>query len=194
MKIGILGRGKISRLVEDILPPTVEPVFYDDAVEGLQGLGGCMEQDLVIAIGDNRVRAELFTRYFDRRIATLIGATAVVSPRASVGTGSILSHGVVVHSGARLGRGTFIYSNSVIDVDVQLGDFCRLGPHVYLGRGVRIGSNCVIDAGARIIEGVTIGDNVHIAAGSLVTRGFGSGEMIVGSPARSIRGQHEHGA
>lgn len=194
MKIGVLGRGKISRLVEDILPPTVEPVFYDDAVEGLAATSRCEEKDLVVAIGDNGVRADLFERYADRRIATLIGANAVVSQRASVGTGSILSHGVVVHAGAKLGRGTFIYSNSVIDVDVELGDFCRLGPQVYLGRGVRVGANCVIDAGARVVEGVVLGDGVHIAAGSLVTRNFGSNEMIVGSPARSVRGNHEHGA
>jgi UDP-3-O-[3-hydroxymyristoyl] glucosamine N-acyltransferase len=192
MALGVIGRGKISFLVEDILEGREDLVFYDDSKEGLEKTDACAERRLTITIGNTEIRRRLFEHYRDREIESIVSPKAHISFSAEIGRGAIISHHCAIHAHAKIGESGFIYSNAVIDVYAVVGAFCRIGPHVYIGENARIGNNTIINAGAQIAPGITIGNNVHVAAGALVTRSFGDFENVVGSPARSLRGEFVH--
>jgi len=190
MKIGILGRGKLSYLAEEYFPnDTLE--MYDDTTDIFPNIDKCEDENIFITIGVCNVREELFNKHINKNILSLIHEKAYVSKQAIIGRGSVIAPNASILSFAHLGLSTFIYANTTIDVKVYIGDFTRVAANAYIGNGSKIGNKCIIGAGATILPGITIGDNCYITAGSLVTRSFGNNETISGSPARSVVGNNE---
>lgn len=187
MSIAVLGRGKISWLVEEILADSAKLVFYDDRIAGLQKTSECAQESLIIAIGDAAVRRKLYNQYSKLQILSVISPRAVVSKLSTIGRGSIISHHCAIHAHANLGEGVFIYSNVVVDSHSAIGAFTRIGSQTYVGERVRIGNDCVIGAGVKFLTDVTIGNNCEVAAGSVITRSFSDNEIIAGYPARSVK-------
>lgn len=78
-----------------------------------------------------------------------------ISPKAHLGAGVALAHGVVIAPGAEIGAGT------------------RIGPNAVIGPGVAIGRDCEIGAGASISHAY-VGDRVVILPGAQIGQpGFG---------------------
>ncbi|CAB4122161.1 WbbJ Acetyltransferase (isoleucine patch superfamily) [uncultured Caudovirales phage] len=190
MKIDVIGRGKLSWLVEDIL--TKDKLrFFDDTVKGVQGTKESDGDNIFVSIGNNAYRKELFEFYKARNIISVISELSFVSSRSIIGAGAFINNFSSVHTNAKLGLGCFIHPNSIIDVGATVGDFCRIGSQVYIGENVKIGNNCILASGVNILPNITIGDNCHICAGTVVNRSFGDDETIVGYPARSVKGNNE---
>lgn len=92
-----------------------------------------------------------------------------------------------------IGRGSNIQDGSVLHADVgmplTIGDFVTVGHQVML-HGCTVGDESLIGIGAIVLNGAKIGKNCLVGAGSLVTEGkeFPDGSMIMGSPARVVKG------
>lgn len=115
-----------------------------------------------------------------------------ISPKASV------------YQNARIGIGTVIYENSVVSVDVEVGDFVLMLSNVALGHDSAIGDFSVLEANAsvcgfaRIGSGVTVhttavvlpkvkvGDHSIVGAGSVALSNVKSGSTVFGVPAVRI--------
>lgn len=95
-----------------------------------------------------------------------------------------------------IGTGTNIQDNAVLHSDhgspLTIGDGCTIG-HSAIVHGCTIGNNCLIGMGATVLNGARIGDNSLIGANALITEGreFPPGSLIVGAPARAVRGLDE---
>ena len=65
--------------------------------------------------------------------------------------------------------------------------------HQAILHGCTIADDCLIGMGARILNGAVIETECIVGAGALITEGkhFASGSLIVGVPARVIRGRKE---
>lgn len=61
--------------------------------------------------------------------------------------------------------------------------------HQAILHGCTVADDCLVGMGARILNGATIESECIVGAGALVTEGkhFGSGSLIVGTPARVVR-------
>jgi serine acetyltransferase len=90
-----------------------------------------------------------------------------ISPRAEIGPGLFLYHGLgtVIGKGSRVGRNVLICQN------------------VTLGGGPTIGNDVCLWAGAKVIGRVTVGDRAEIGANGVVVANVPSDTIAVGIPA-----------
>jgi sugar O-acyltransferase (sialic acid O-acetyltransferase NeuD family) len=144
---------------------------------------------IALAIGDNAARARALERLHElpRPVATLIHLSAVISPTAVIGEGTVVMPNAVVNADAMLGLGVIVNTGAVVEHDVQLGDFVHLSPNVALGGGVRVGARSHLGLGAMALPRVRIGVNVRVGAGAVVLSDVPDGATVVGVPARPIR-------
>jgi carbonic anhydrase/acetyltransferase-like protein (isoleucine patch superfamily) len=88
------------------------------------------------------------------------------------------------------------------DSNIQDGAVCHSDPgfplivgarvtigHQAILHGCTIADDCLIGMGARILNGARIESDCIVGAGALITEGkhFGSGSLILGTPARAVR-------
>jgi sugar O-acyltransferase (sialic acid O-acetyltransferase NeuD family) len=143
--------------------------------------------DWFVAVGDNRVREDLFARMrglTGREPLTLIHPSAAISPRAVLGEGVFVAPGVVVNIDARVGDGVILNTGATIDHDVRLGDFVQISPGCHLAGNVTVGARGFLGAGTSVVPGVTIGADAVVGAGAAVVRDVAGGIVVVGVPAR----------
>lgn len=152
--------------------------------------------NLLNAIGDNaarrattesveaRIRLATETDTLKcRRFVIVIHASAVISPSATIGRGTLVGPNATVNAGASVGRGVIINSGALVEHDCTIGDFAHIAPGAVLGGGVTIGENTLVGLGARILPGISIGTNVVVGAGSVVCKDIADGETVKGVPA-----------
>ncbi len=107
-----------------------------------------------------------------------VGACGVdILPRAEIGGGCIIAHGV----GLVVGGYTVMGEDCTLLHGVTLGEarFDELDyPHV--------GDRVTIGAGALVLGGVSVGDDATIAAGAVVVADVPAGATVAGVPARVV--------
>lgn len=107
-----------------------------------------------------------------------IGACAVdILPRADIGGGCIIAHGI----GLVIGGRTVIGEDCTLLHGVTLGEV-RFDELVC----PRIGDRVTIGAGAIVLGGISIGDDAVIGAGSVVLANVPAGAVVAGVPAREL--------
>lgn len=145
-----------------------------------------VEIPVALGIGNNAIRAKVAHKLLQSgfRLATLIHPSAVLSPTARIGSGSVVMPHCVVNADAIIGSGCILNSGCVIEHDCALGDFVHVSPNAALAGGVRIGEGTHIGIGASVIQNIEIGAHSIIAAGSAVTCKIPQHVMAAGVPAR----------
>ena len=105
-----------------------------------------------------------------------------ILPRAEIGGGCILAHGI----GLVIGGGTVVGEDCTVLHGVTLGEvrFDELDCP-------KVGDRVTIGTGARVLGGITVGDDAVIGAGAVVLKDVPAGATVAGVPARVIRGEKE---
>lgn len=143
----------------------------------------------VIAIGDNRTRKKVvqFTRH---SFTNVIHPSAIFSSRATMGTGNMILHGVIIQVQTRIGDHCIINTGAQVDHDCSIADYVHLGPGTVLCGTVSVGEGSFIGAGAVITPGIRVGAWCTVGAGSVVIRDIPDYAVAVGNPARVIKHNH----
>lgn len=139
--------------------------------------------DVVIAVGNARLRQKLQRSVDTERLAILIHPDAVVS-EAEIGEGSVVMAGAVINPGSRIGRGCIINTSSSVDHDCFLGDFVHVSVGAHVAGNVDIGDRTWIGAGAVVSNNLRICSDCMIGAGAVVVKNLNVSGTYVGVPAR----------
>lgn len=120
----------------------------------------------------------------DTRWATVVHATAWISPTARLAAGAVVLAHAVVNTGARVGRHAIVNSAAVIEHDVRIGDGSHVAPGAVIGGGTHIGEHAFIGLGARVRDHLEIGAGAVVGMGAVVVASIAPGATVVGIPAR----------
>lgn len=98
--------------------------------------------ELVIAIGNCKIRKEIYTKYSSQfKFTNIIHPKATVSKITKIGNGNIILAGATINANVSLGNNNIINSNVLIDHDSEIGNHC------HIAQGTIIGSNVAINSG-----------------------------------------------
>lgn len=120
------------------------------------------------------------------RWATVIDATARVSPLARIGRNVLIMAGVVITSDAVVEDHVCVLPNSVVHHGAVLGRHSLIGANVTIAGGTFVGRNCYVGSGSTLKDGLTIGDGALIGLGSVVIRDVAPLSTVAGCPARRL--------
>jgi sugar O-acyltransferase (sialic acid O-acetyltransferase NeuD family) len=182
-------------------------VFVDDALAGRQINGhqvldwtGFIAREasvraITVAVADPPSRVAIVRRceeaavpFFEVRAANVVELDEV-----EIGEGAILLSFVAMTSNIRIGRHFHANLYSCVEHDCVIGDYVTFAPGVRCNGNVHIGDGAYIGAGAILRQGkegalLEIGAGAFIGMGAVVTRSVAPGAVVVGNPAKPMRG------
>lgn len=200
--INIIGSGGHCRAVIPLLSKEKYALsIFDDSFDAgkeefilgvkLKGKVSAIPKDdteIVLAIGDNNLRALMFNQFKDRLFKEkIIANTAYVGEEVKIGNSTIVFHHVLVNSCATIGANTIVNSKALIEHECRIGDHCHISIASLIGGRVKIGDHCFIGAGAIIKDQIEITDHVTIGAGGVVINSITEPGTYVGNPLRKIK-------
>ena len=118
------------------------------------------------------------------RWASVIDASARVSPHVRIGRGVVIMPGCLINCGAVLDDHCIINSGAIIEHDVNVGSFAQVGPGATIGGGTVLGVGCYIGLGACLRDHITVGDGATVGMGAAVIASVAECTTAYGVPAR----------
>ncbi|MBO7537932.1 MAG: acetyltransferase [Prevotella sp.] len=193
----LYGAGGHARVVRDILESQGLKVsgIYDDNLDVAKWMENEVSHELntddeiIVCIGkaENRKTVVERLQQLGMKFGTAIHQSAIVSPFAEIGEGSVLMAGTIVNSGSRIGRHCIINTGAVVEHECLTGDYVHISPHATLCGSLTIGEGSWIGAGAVVVQGVKVGKWSIIGAGSVVLKDIPDGVVAYGNPCKVIR-------
>ncbi|PNZ70016.1 acetyltransferase [Staphylococcus croceilyticus] len=197
----LIGKGGHSKVIKDIIEAeqqyhiagyldnaideyyTDNDIFFDnlDAIEHYN-----KEYFFVIAIGNNQVRNKLFHELDIplKQYATLIHPSAIISPSAQIGRGTVVMPNAVINADTTIGKHVIINTGSIIEHDNQIGDYVHVSPNAALAGGVKVGNESHIAINSAVLPLVEIGEKCIVGAGATVIKNVKSESTVIGTPAK----------
>ena len=190
----LYGASGHAKVIIDILEANGEKIDFivDDNPELKELLGYEVMRNtgyydkMIIAIGSCQTRESVVDSIEVIKYLTAVHPSAVVSPRARLGDGTVVMQGAVVQSCARIGKHCIVNTGASVDHDCVIGDFVHIAPHATVLGGVKVGRGSWIGAGSVVKQNVTIGSNCMIGAGAVVICDVPDGATVVGVPGKEI--------
>ncbi|MEZ4866343.1 MAG: NeuD/PglB/VioB family sugar acetyltransferase [Caldilineaceae bacterium] len=211
-RVLIIGAGGHGQVVANILlqaraqGSVWEPIGYLDdnqAIVGQRRLGlpilGAINQlaeithdGIIIAVGENYRRAELFNRFSAaaEEMITVCHPTAVIAPNVPLGPGTVVGAGVVINPGSRIGANVILNTHCTIEHHNVIGDHAHIAPGACLGGDVEVGDGAMVGIGASVLPQCWIGAWSTVGGGALVHRTVAEHVTVVGVPAQPLLPTH----
>lgn len=123
-----------------------------------------------IRSASRRVSLYAILKSLGARLASAVSPLAYVSPRASIGEGTIVMHHAVVNAGAKVGANCIINTKALLEHDVTVGDHCHVSTGAILNGGSRLGARSFLGSHATVHQEVSIGDDCVVAAAACVRK------------------------
>ena len=197
---GASGHGKV---IKDILNANGVKVeaFIDDNLNVNECAGRRVLHEytglspVIVSIGVNRIRKIVVEKLIanakennkELQFATAIHPSAVVSPSATIGEGTVVMAGAVINSDAVIGKHCIVNTGATIDHECVIGDYCHIAPGVNISGSTRVDDGSWIGVGACVIQCINIGENCMIGAGSVVVKDIPDNVVAYGNPCKVIR-------
>ncbi len=128
---------------------------------------GC--SPFIISIGSNKIRKMIAER-LPAEFVSAVHPSAIISPYAEIGDGTVVMQNAVVQSDTVIGRHCIINTAATVDHECVIGDYVHISPNVSLCGNVHVGEGTQVGVGSVAVPGVKIGRWSLVCAGSVVTK------------------------
>jgi len=123
-----------------------------------------------VAVGqikNYKIRQKLFNKLLSLnfKIPFIISPLSYISPRATIGSGTIIMHGVIINADVQIGKNCIINTNSVIEHGVKIKDHTHISTGVIINGETNIGSKVFIGSGSVISNNIKIEDSCIVGSG-----------------------------
>ncbi len=190
----LIGAGGHGKVIQEILKSNGVSLkaFIDDnrEMKSLRGIPVLHSDDglspVIVSVGANNVRKRIVQRLCCE-FATAIHPSAVVSPSAVIGEGTVVMAGAIINADAVIGKHCIVNTGASVDHECVIGDYCHIAPHATLCGQVHVGEGALIGVGASVIPCVQVGAWSVVGAGAAVVSDVPDGTTVVGVPAKELR-------
>lgn len=144
---GASGHGKVIIEIAETLGYSIGYVFDDDKsitkllsykVTHSPNEHQLLQYPIVFAIGNNKTRQQLAATLHIKTAPPLIHPSAIISPRATIGKGTVVMPGAIINADTVIGDHCIINSGAVVEHDCILEDFVHISPNASLAGGVTV--------------------------------------------------------
>lgn len=178
---------RVSKIVDDDPDKWGKSIFDIKIAGPLSMLDDSSSEPVLAAIGNNRTRKDVATRFNHLRWVTVVHPSAYVHPTVRIGGGTVVFAKAVVQPDTLIGKHCIINTGATIDHDCRIGDYVHISPGVNLAGDVHLEEGVFCGIGSKIINGMTIGKWATVGAGGVVIHDLPGGSVSVGVPARVIK-------
>lgn len=187
---GAGGHGKVVKEIIEACGRTVE-AFVDDNLSLGEWAGLPVVHDvegkheMIVSIGCNHARM-MIAEKLGCRFGVAIHPSAIVSPSARIGEGTVVMPGAIINADAVIGRHCIVNTGASVGHDCRLENFCHVAPHATLCGTVHLGEGVWIGAGAVVNPNIEIGEWSVVGSASSVIANVESHVTMAGVPAHKI--------
>lgn len=142
-----------------------------------------------IAIGNNENRKLWFDKLMERnlRVINVVDRTAIVSPKAILGTGCFVGKFAVVNSKAVVGNNCIINTRALVEHGCKVENHVNLSTNSVINGDVFVGEGSFIGSCSVTIGQLKIGKWSTVGAGAVVIHDVGNHVTVAGVPAKIIK-------
>lgn len=119
---------------------------------------------------------------------TLVHPSAYVSASAKLGEGVQVLAGATVSSASSIGTQSILNTGCIVDHECRIGEGVHIGPGASLAGCVTVLRGAFVGTGAVVLPRVRIGERSTVGAGAVVVDDVVDATVVVGNPARRLRG------
>jgi len=195
-KVIVIGAGGHAKVIADIIRAagdTFVGFLDDDPAKNSMGPVSSYilhpDCEYVIGIGNADVRERITNQLAGVKWYTAIHPTAVISPSAEIGEGTVVMPLAVINADAKVGNHCIINSTAVVEHDNVIGNYAHISVGTKLGGTVKIGSKAWVGIGAVIKNNVSVCDGCMVGAGAVVIQNITEPGTYVGVPAKKLLGR-----
>jgi sugar O-acyltransferase (sialic acid O-acetyltransferase NeuD family) len=186
--ITALNEFSIKGILDD--NPKCETIF-DIPVYNTSLFQNITDKELIITIGDNRVRKKI-AEGCSANYITAVHPRSTLASHVCIGEGTVVMAGSIINCDVNVGRHCIINTGAVVEHDCVLGDFVHISPNVSLAGGVIVGEGSHVGIGTSVIQGIKIGKWATIGAGSVIIKDVPDYSVVVGNPGKIIKYNKEN--
>lgn len=188
---GASGHGRVIKEIVEAQGGSVSGFIDDNAsLSSYDGVPVAHNSEgaspMIVSIGSNAVRKKVVEK-LNCKFGVAIHPTAVVSPSAEIGEGTVIMAGAIINAGAKIGKHCIINTGASVDHECVVGDYAHIAPHATLCGLVHVGEGTLMGVGSCAIPCIKIGSWSTVGAGSAVVRDVEDGATVIGVPAKRIK-------
>lgn len=191
-KVVVLGASGHAHVIADIIIACGDKVeaFLDDntSIEGVFGsileYEKYIDSEFIIGIGNAEIRKKLSD--LPVKWYTAIHPSAVVSPKATIGEGTVVMPNAVINAGAVIGKHAIINTAAVVEHDNIISDYVHISVGAKIGGTVHVGESTWVGIGATVNNNMKICGGCIIGAGAVVVKDIVEVGTYIGIPAKKL--------